>query len=138
MARQFQNLETQHLHDKVKAEKAPVAAKAPAFGKEEGEEEHPDLTHLHAIHGEHAENAVKSAHIYQHEDGTHHLHTHDHKTGAHEHTEHASHEEALSAAKEHLAGAGEHERLEEEAANKLAEAGHGEEAPKHYISGMNE
>jgi hypothetical protein len=122
MARDYQNLETQRLHDKNKA--AKTASAAPKFGEAEDKETQGALEHLHAAHGEHAENAVKSAHIYQHEGGVHHLHTHDHQSGAHEHTEHASHHEALAAAKEHLGGAPEHEKLEQEGIDKFAEAGH--------------
>ena len=93
-----------------------------------GQEEHGgdgDVKHLHAIHGEHAEGAEKSAHIYQHEDGTHHLHVHDHKTGEHEHTEHGSHHEALAKAKEHLGGgeADESGKLDEEGGDALASLG---------------
>ena len=128
--REYQNLETQRLHDKNKSAKKEKPA--PKFGEAENKEVEGALEHLHNAHGEHAVNAVKSAHIYQHEDGTHHLHTHDHQTGEHEHTEHASHHEALAAAKEHLGGAPEHEALEEEAADKLSQAGHGP------ISGMGE
>jgi hypothetical protein len=115
--RQFQNLETQKLHDK---NKAPLAAKAPKFGEDEeaeaAENEAPEG--VVAEHGKAHEVHIK----HEHESGAHHVHS-VHEDGFESHSEHGSPEEAHEHGKK-LAGSAEHEGLEDEAADDLEQAGH--------------
>jgi len=120
MARQFGNLETQKLFDKTHgAAKAPAEEKAPKFGEEpeENQDEHEGVVEEHG--------KAHTIHI-KHDHEAQHSHVHSIHESGHEH--HADfhgekhHHEAHAHAKK-MAGAPEHE---DEAADKLNEAGHGE------------
>lgn len=119
MARQFGNLETQHLHDRMKAEKAPKASKAPGMEHEMGAEESPE--EIAAAHG-----PAHEVHITHDEEmGEHHVHS-KHPDGHVHKSKHADRNAAHSHGMK-LAGAAEHEAAEDKAASLLEDAGHGKE-----------
>jgi hypothetical protein len=115
MARKYGNLETQHLSDRLEAEKAP---KAPAFGKEEESKEQTDHENVVEQHGK-----AHTIHIkHDHARGVHHVHS-IHESGHEHHAKFGTAEEAHDHAAK-MAGSQEHEGLEDKAAEALNEAGH--------------
>jgi hypothetical protein len=118
MSRQFQNLETQKLHDRMSAPKAESPKMEDEMEHEEGE--HEDVV---AEHGKAHDIHMKLDHAR----GVHHVHS-THEDGHVHKSQHGSVDEAVEHAKK-MAGSPEHEGLEDEAANDLEQAGHvGEKA----------